>query len=69
MTKIINIKTGVERTIKPPKPALCEVCDTDIGKTYGGVKGVIGKLPVAFCGVCITGIVAILVENNIDKDS
>ena len=64
MTKIINIKTGVERTIEPPKLPKCEVCDVDVEERFGGIIGDIGKLPVAFCGVCISGIVKMLVDRN-----
>ena len=43
MTKIINIKTGVERTIEPPKLPKCEVCDVDVEERFGGIIGDISK--------------------------
>tara|TARA_Y100001963_G_C6644194_1_gene382490 strand:- start:312 stop:512 length:201 start_codon:yes stop_codon:yes gene_type:complete len=61
--KIINLKTGKVKDNKP-KPVFCELCDTDIHSMPGGVQGKIGQLPVAFCGICITGIVNILMENQ-----
>ena len=63
MAKIININTGeVREGKKKPKPVFCELCGTDINTIPGGVKGKIGQLPVSFCGICVTGIVNILME-------
>ena len=62
MTKIINLKTGVVRETKEPKPVFCELCGTDIKTILGSIQGKIGQLPVAFCGVCVTGIVNMLME-------
>ena len=67
MARIININTGEERETKKSKPVFCEICDTDINKIPGGVNGKIGQLPVAFCGICVTGIVNILMEYQNEK--
>ena len=64
MTKIININTGVVRETAEVKPVFCELCGIDINTIPGGVQGKIGQLPVAFCGVCVTGIVNILMEHQ-----
>tara|TARA_R100000152_G_C6718085_1_gene144516 strand:+ start:694 stop:900 length:207 start_codon:yes stop_codon:yes gene_type:complete len=64
VVKIININTGEERETEKPKPVFCEICDTDINEMLGGVKGKIGQLPVAFCGICVTGIVNILMNHQ-----
>ena len=67
MAKIININTGNVRETKKCEPKPCEVCDVDINTIPGSVEGSIGKLPVAFCGVCVTGIVNILMEYQSGK--
>ena len=68
MAKIININTGeVREGKKKPKPIFCELCGTDINEIRGSVKGKIGQLPVSFCGICITGIINILMENQHDE--
>ena len=68
MTKIINLNTGKVRELEKPKPVFCKLCATDINTMPGGVKGKIGKLPVAFCGICITGIVNMIMEyQNVNK--
>ena len=64
MAKIINIHTGDLKETKKPKPVFCELCGTDIYKMSGGVKGKIGQLPVAFCQVCVTGIIQIIVDSK-----
>ena len=63
MVKIINLKSGEVKDNKPT-PAFCEICDTDIHTIPGGVQGKIGQLPVSFCGICITGIVNILMTHQ-----
>jgi hypothetical protein len=63
VTKIININTGeVREGNEKPKPVFCELCGTDIKTILGSIQGKIGQLPVAFCGVCVTGIVNMLME-------
>ena len=57
MVQIINIKTGKVRTKEPPELPKCEICDTDVDVGRGGLSGEIGRLPVAFCGLCISGII------------
>jgi hypothetical protein len=64
MVRIINLKTGKERTKEPPPLPKCEVCGVEVEEKLGGVCGDIGRLPVAFCGICISGIISIVVENN-----
>ena len=65
MAKIVNIKTGLVREgQEKPKPSFCELCGTDINEMEGGVKGKIGQLPVAFCGVCVSGIIQIIMEHS-----
>tara|TARA_Y100001938_G_C7859653_1_gene314915 strand:- start:332 stop:538 length:207 start_codon:yes stop_codon:yes gene_type:complete len=64
MTKIINLKTGEIRKIEKPKPRECEVCGIEVYEDRGGLVGNIGKLPVGFCNVCTTGIVAMLIERQ-----
>ena len=61
--KIINLKTGKVKDNKP-KPVFCELCGTDIHEMSGGVKGKIRQLPVAFCQVCVTGIIQIIVDSK-----
>ena len=61
---VINLKTGKVKTTKKQKPTFCELCGTDIHSIPGGVKGKIGQLPVSFCGICITGIVNMLMEHQ-----
>ena len=39
----------------------------EVEEKFGGVTGNIGRLPVAFCGVCIAGIISIMVEKNSKK--
>ena len=69
MTKIINIKTGVERTIEPPKLPKCEICSYEFNeKKEGGITGSIGRLPVAFCNMCVTGIVKMLVDRQNEEE-
>ena len=68
MTKIINIHTGEVRKIETPKPPNCEICDVEVYEKEGGVSGEIGRLSVALCGVCVGGVVNMLVERqNKDK--
>ena len=67
MTKIININTGIVREVESPKPPNCNICDVEVYEDEGGVEGVIGRLPIAMCGVCVSGIVSILVERNNNK--
>ena len=68
MTKIINIHTGKVREIETPKPPQCEICNVEVYEKEGGVSGKIGRLPVALCGVCVSGIIGMLVERqNKDK--
>ena len=55
-----NVNQGLR--MAKAKPVFCEICDTDINKIPGRVSGKIGQLPVAFCGICITGIVNMLME-------
>ena len=61
---IINIKTGKVRTKEPPPLPKCEVCNVEVEEKLGGIIGDIGRLPVAFCGICISGIISIMVEKN-----
>ena len=67
MTKIINLHSGKVREVETPKPPQCEICDVDVYEEEGGVEGVIGRLPIALCGVCVGGIVSILVDRNKKK--
>ncbi len=67
MTKIINIETGKVREIKPPKPALCDICGDDTYSDDGSIKGEIGKFPIVFCKVCLGGIVRLMVIRNEKK--
>ena len=67
MTKIINIHTGKVREIETPKPLNCEICDVEIYKKEGGVSGEIGRLSISLCGVCVSGIIGMLVERQ-NKD-
>ena len=64
MVHIINIKTGEVRTKEPPPLSKCEVCSIDVEEKLGGVIGKIGRLPVAFCGICMSGIISIMVEKH-----
>ena len=64
MAKIVNIKTGEVRETIVPEPKDCEVCGVKVYEQEGGIEGSIGKLPVAFCGVCMSGIVSMLIERQ-----
>jgi hypothetical protein len=64
VVKIINLKTGEERTKEPPPLPKCEVCSVEVEEKLGGIIGNIGRLPVAFCNVCISGIISIMVDKN-----
>ena len=52
--KIININTGKEREIVTVP---CKICDRNFDPEDEGICGVIGKLPVLFCTICMTGLV------------
>ena len=53
MTKIINIKTGIEKEIPTFN---CNICDCKFTEEEGGVtNGVFGVLPVSFCPTCLSG--------------
>tara|TARA_Y100001938_G_scaffold141071_1_gene210301 strand:+ start:3691 stop:3897 length:207 start_codon:yes stop_codon:yes gene_type:complete len=67
MTKIINLRTGLVRKKEKKQPVFCELCGVDTNEVKGSVSGKIGMLPVAFCGVCVTGIVNILMEYQNEK--
>ncbi len=59
---IINLKTGKVRTTKKEPLPKCEICDTDVRED--GMSGVIGRLPLAFCGICKIGIIQMLVDSS-----
>ncbi len=59
---VINLKTGKVKTRKPKVLPKCEICDTDVNED--GMSGLIGMLPVSFCGVCKIGIIQILIDNS-----
>ena len=52
--KIININTGKEREVVTVP---CKICDRFFDPKEEGICGVIGKLPVLFCTICMTGLV------------
>ena len=56
MAKIININTGMEREIVD-ETVPCKICDRKFDPHEEGICGVIGKIPVLFCTICMTGIV------------
>ncbi len=59
---IINLKTGNVRTTKKEPLPKCEICNTDVRED--GMSGVIGRLPLAFCGICKIGIIQMLVDSS-----
>ena len=59
---VINLKTGKVKKKKPKKLPKCEICNTDVNED--GMSGKIGKLPLAFCGICKMGIVQMLIDNS-----
>ena len=67
MVRIINLKTGKERTKEPPPLPKCEVCGVEVEEKFGGLIGEIGRLPAAFCNICTTGIIGMLVEQSEKK--
>jgi|TARA_R100000315_G_C5191574_1_gene111780 hypothetical protein len=62
VTKIINLKTGLVREQEKKQPVFCELCGVDTNEVKGSVSGNIGQLPVSLCGICVNGILNILVE-------
>ena len=62
MAKIININTGEIRGEERKQPVFCELCGVDTNEVKGSVSGKIGMLPVALCGICVNGILKILME-------
>ncbi len=62
VAKIINLKTGLVRGEERKQPVFCELCGVDTNEVKGSVSGVIGRLPVSLCGICINGILKILME-------
>ena len=62
MAKIININTGEIRGEERKQPVFCELCGVDANEVKGSVSGKIGMLPVALCGICVNGILKILME-------
>ena len=62
MAKIININTGVVRETEKKQPVFCELCGVDANEVKGSVSGKIGMLPVSLCGICVNGILKILME-------
>ena len=59
---IINLNTGKVKKKKPKKLPKCEICNTNV--KGDGMSGKIGKLPIAFCGICKLGIVQMLIDNS-----
>ena len=59
---IINLNTGKVKTKKPKKLPKCKICNTKVEED--GMSGMIGKLPVSFCGICKIGILKILIDDN-----
>lgn len=65
MVKIININTGKVRTLKKPKPRDCGVCGIKVyERDESTIFGNINDLPIAFCQMCVGGIVKILVDKQ-----
>jgi len=62
MAKIININTGEIRGEERKQPVFCELCGVDTNEVKGSVSGKIGMLPVSLCGICVNGILKILME-------
>ena len=57
MTKIININTGKERVIEPPKPVECTICKTEFSlESEGGIEGSFGMIAVSFCPFCLSSV-------------
>ena len=56
MTKIINIHTGKERVVQPPKPIECSICKAEYSKDEGGIEGSFGIMPVQFCPFCFSNL-------------
>ena len=57
MAKIININTGRVRESSEIPTIECRICKRNFDPEEEGIIGVIGKLPVTFCTICLTGIV------------
>ena len=57
MTKIINIHTGEERVVEPPKPIECSICKAEFTQDEGGIEGSFGIIPVQFCPYCLSNII------------
>ena len=70
MVKIINLKTKNIITKQPPKPLKCNVCGSDYDERVGGISGDIKYsadvtiLDVAFCTICTSGVIQMLMENQ-----
>tara|TARA_E500000318_G_C3421244_1_gene157380 strand:- start:10 stop:237 length:228 start_codon:yes stop_codon:yes gene_type:complete len=70
MVKIINLRTNKVIDKQPPKPIKCIVCGCDYDERVGGISGDIKYaadvtiLDVAFCGVCTSGVIEMLMENQ-----
>ena len=62
VAKIINLKTGEIRGEERKQPVFCELCGVDTNEVKGSISGKIGRLPVSLCGICVNGILNILVE-------
>ncbi len=73
MVKIINLKTS-KVISKEPQPTLkCNVCGCDYNERVGGISGNIkyaadvNILDIAFCSICLSGIISMMVEQSEKK--
>jgi len=70
VVKIINLRTKNIITKQPPEPIKCNVCGCDYDERVGGISGNIKYaadvtiLDVAFCGICTSGVIQMIMENQ-----
>jgi hypothetical protein len=70
MVKIINLRTNKVVDKQSPEPIKCNVCGCDYDERVGGISGDIqystdvNILDVAFCGVCTSGVIQMIMENQ-----
>ena len=57
MARIINIHTGKEVIPEKIPVEECTICNAEFSlKEEGGIRGMIGILPITFCPTCLSGI-------------